>query len=341
MQLGRIRVTSRGRLSQAERRHRRLNGLCLYCAASAHTVHSCPILHSKRSSPRTPGGVVSSPQGFRVSRLTTPQPFNPSGASFPVTLAWGGQSLTIPAFIDSGADESFIDHQFALKLGIPVSALQRSLPAFALNGHSLGPVTHQAQPLTLTISGDHVESIRPYVTHSPGTPFILGRPWLELHTPHVCWSSGRILSWSSACQVCCLQPALTSAQAECSPARVPSCPRGRRRRRALPDVSCQSPGGDPWRGGPVTYKPSHGIGASLPREGANTAPLSRSLSPRGLPSCLLMPITPPGRHLQSAPDPTRGLPVCSSAPNPHQSMVGKVDSHCSFPSIVVSQFAPC
>ena len=186
-----------------------------------------------------------------------------------------------------------------------------------------------------------MESIRPYVTHSPGTPFILGRPWLELHTPHVCWSSGRILSWSSACQVCCLRPALTSAQTECSPARVPSCPRGRRRCRALPDVSCQSPGGDPWRGGPVTYKPSHGIGASLPREGANTAPLSRSLSPRGLPSCLLMPITPPGRHLQSAPDPTRGLPVCSSAPNPHQSMVGKVDSHCSFPGIVVSQFAPC
>ena len=207
MQLGRIRVTSRGRLSPAERRHRRLHGLCLYCAASAHTVHSCPILRSKVSSSRTPGGVASPTQGFRVSRLSTPQPFTARGASFPVTLTWEGQSLTIPAFIDSGADESFIDLQFALKFGLPVSALQRPLPAFALNGHALGPVTHRTQPLTLTVSGDHVESIRPYVTHSPGTPFILGRPWLELHTPHVCWSSGRILSWSAACQVCCLQPA--------------------------------------------------------------------------------------------------------------------------------------
>ena len=49
--------------------------------------------------------------------------------------------------------------------GLPVSALQRPLAAFALNGHKLGPISHRTLPLTLTVSGDgeHVESIRPYI----------------------------------------------------------------------------------------------------------------------------------------------------------------------------------
>ena len=48
MQLGRARLTS------AEREHRRLQGLCMYCASSAHSVDSCPILPSRASPARLP-----------------------------------------------------------------------------------------------------------------------------------------------------------------------------------------------------------------------------------------------------------------------------------------------
>ena len=48
MQLGRARLTT------AEREHRRLQGLCMYCASSAHSVDSCPALTSRGSSARLP-----------------------------------------------------------------------------------------------------------------------------------------------------------------------------------------------------------------------------------------------------------------------------------------------
>ena len=46
MQLGRARLTT------AEREHRRQQGLCMYCANSAHSVDSCPFLPSRASSTR-------------------------------------------------------------------------------------------------------------------------------------------------------------------------------------------------------------------------------------------------------------------------------------------------
>ena len=158
-----------------------------------------------------------------MSRLSNPQSTS-SKARFVVTLAWSGHKLTVPAIIDSGADESFIDQHYAQEKGVPITPLERTLSAFALDGHPMGPITHRCEALTLTVSGNHVENIRPYVTASPDTPFILGRPWLELHTPHVCWRTGRILSWSIPCHARCLRSALTPTQVE-------------RPRPAPPDVS--------------------------------------------------------------------------------------------------------
>lgn len=67
-----------------------------------------------------------------MSRLLNPQSLF-SKARFLVTLAWQGQTLSTPALIDSGA-ESFIDHQYALEVGLPIAPLERSLSAFALDG---------------------------------------------------------------------------------------------------------------------------------------------------------------------------------------------------------------
>ena len=126
---------------------------------------------------------------------------------FPVTLSWSGQSFSLGALVDSGADECLIDHSFALQAGIPLVPLEKPLTAHAIDGHRLGLITHQTTPLTLTISGNHVESVRFMVLHSSSSSLVLGRPWLEKHNPHISWSSGKILAWGVSCFANCLHSA--------------------------------------------------------------------------------------------------------------------------------------
>jgi len=178
-----------------------------------------------------------------VSRLVNPAS---NAAKFSATLSWQEQRITVPLLIDSGAGESFIDHQYAREKRLPLVLLDSPLMTFALDGHPMGPITHRTQPLTLTMSGNHVEIIRPYVIHSPDTPFILGRPWLELHTPHVCWRTGSILSWSTTCHARCLRGAQTSS-------------RGERPRPTPPDLSTI----------PLVY---HDLGEAFSKERARSFP---------------------------------------------------------------------
>jgi len=79
----------------------------MYCASSTHTVTSCPAVPPRAYSTWTPNGVGSPARGYRVSWLIT------AAARFSATLTWQGQTLTVPLLIDSGADESFVDLQFA------------------------------------------------------------------------------------------------------------------------------------------------------------------------------------------------------------------------------------
>lgn len=44
---------------------------------------------------------------------------------------------------------------------------------------------------------------------SPRIPVILGYPWLQHHNPHLDWTTGSILGWSSSCQQVCLRQAVT------------------------------------------------------------------------------------------------------------------------------------
>ena len=95
----------------------------------------------------------------------------------------------------------------ARQAGIPLKPLDSVLSAQALDGHSLGKITHRTIPLSLTLSGNHVESLQFYVLHAPTAPLVLGRPWLDPHDPHVFWSSGRIPGWSEARHANCLRSA--------------------------------------------------------------------------------------------------------------------------------------
>ena len=104
---------------------------------------------------------------------------------FPVSISWASQSLSVGALVDSGADDCLIDFDFATQAGISLVPLSKPLSMQALNGNHLGNVTHQTVPLSLVISGNHVETIQFKVLHSSSAPLVLGRPWLIKHNPHV------------------------------------------------------------------------------------------------------------------------------------------------------------
>ena len=144
-----------------------------------------------------------------MSSTYTRSPSLDCNKPFPASLAWGLESLMVGALLDLGADECLIDVTLACQAGIPLEPMDATLSAQALDGHSLGKITHRTSPLSLTLSGNHVETIQFYVVHAPTAPLVLGRPWLDKHDPHVSWSSGRILGWSVACHSNCLCSALS------------------------------------------------------------------------------------------------------------------------------------
>ena len=142
-----------------------------------------------------------------MSRTSVPQTERDPSILFPATLTWDLQSVVVGAYLDSGADDSFIDHEFACQAGISLVPLDTPLPAQALDGHPLGPITHRTEPLSLTLSGNHTETITLLVLNAPIAPLVLGRTWLRRHDPHISWSTGRILEWSTACHANCLRSA--------------------------------------------------------------------------------------------------------------------------------------
>ena len=157
-----------------------------------------------------------------MSRTYTRSPSSNPNQLFPASLAWGLESLMVGALVDSGADECLIDVALARQAGIPLEPLETVLSAQALDGHSLGKITHRTSPVSLTLSGNHVETIQFFVLHAPTAPLVLGRPWLDKHDPHISWSSGRILGWSTACHANCLRSALSPSSGTKPPVSPPS-----------------------------------------------------------------------------------------------------------------------
>eukprot|EP00064_Thunnus_orientalis_P006660 superscaffoldBa00000703_g6678 len=88
----------------------------------------------------------------------------------------------------AGADESFIDRNMAMQLGIETEPLDSGLDAKALNGQLLALVDHKTVPVTLRLSGNHQEVISFHIIDCPRTPLLLGYPWLKTHNPHIDWT---------------------------------------------------------------------------------------------------------------------------------------------------------
>lgn len=126
----------------------------------------------------------------------------------PASLRYQDQFLPLSALIDSGAEDSFISHQYVQQANIPIEPLQTPLRVTALDGHLLAEITHQTAPVYLVLSGNHCENIQLKVMSATTTPLILGFPWLVLHNPQIDWTRHTILSWSAHCHSECLRSAV-------------------------------------------------------------------------------------------------------------------------------------
>ncbi len=191
MQRGGVRIS-------AEERERRIRSrLCLYCGANGHLAASCPL---KGQSSPVDGGVLAS--ATVISSLPR------SRTTISAVLRWAGITVNGLALIDSGAEGSFIDERWAMEQGIPLLDLNDTTTVFALDGRALSTVLRITCPLSLTVSGNHRETISFFVFQSPYTPIVLGHPWLTQHNPQIDWVKGSVHSWNLSCHVNCLVSAV-------------------------------------------------------------------------------------------------------------------------------------
>nr|XP_055051762.1 retrotransposon-derived protein PEG10 [Misgurnus anguillicaudatus] len=157
---------------------------------------SHPALPSKRSSPivnlRLLSGGISARKTSSTSTL------------LPVRLRWSTHTLDQHALVDSGAEGSFMDFNFARKIKIPLTSLKHPIAPFALDGHKLPVITQTTIPVSLITSGNHTEKISFLITDSPQTPIVLGHTWLHKHNPRIDWRLGSVVSWSEECHLSCL-----------------------------------------------------------------------------------------------------------------------------------------
>ena len=150
-----------------------------------------------------------------------------------VCLHLSDTTHTLAALVDSGAEANIMDTELAHQLGLENHHLPSPVPARALDGHVLGTVTSITAPISMKVSGNHKETIRFHLLRSPGQPLILGYPWLQLHNPHLDWTSGTIKEWGNNCHLSCLHAAsMPPSSMPISPApditNVPECYHGLR-----------------------------------------------------------------------------------------------------------------
>ncbi|KAI2662624.1 Retrotransposon-like protein 1 [Labeo rohita] len=128
----------------------------------------------------------------------------------PVRLRWQNYDHHCTALLDSGAEGNFMDYSFALRNHVPLSPLTNTIAVSALNGQILPKITLTTDPITLTVSGNHSESIPFYILDSPHAPVVLGHPWLVKHNPRIDWQLKSVSEWSIKCHESCLVSACPS-----------------------------------------------------------------------------------------------------------------------------------
>ncbi|XDV15206.1 hypothetical protein PO909_015336 [Leuciscus waleckii] len=179
-----------GRLTTTERNRRRTNNLCFYCGASEHYRAECPVRPS-----RSAVSTVELP--FPVSNLK----------QTPVLLTYRKHSVPAKALIDSGAAGNFISASLLNRLQAR-RRLSRPLSIHSILGKPLSnrSILHCSPELQLSIGCLHQERCSLLVLEGSTSDIVLGRPWLNQHSPNICWTSGEVRQWSNYCQSHCLRP---------------------------------------------------------------------------------------------------------------------------------------
>ena len=126
-------------------------------------------------------------------------------------LVSSSQTLSLPALVDSGADENFMDWQLAKWLRLNRLPLPNPLEVNTLDGRWLYQVTHRTQPIQITMTKDHTEFLSFYLVCSPPHSLRLGLPWLVSHNPQINWATGKIVSWNKSCSSVCFPTELAPA----------------------------------------------------------------------------------------------------------------------------------
>uniref|UniRef100_A0A3B3I3Y3 ribonuclease H n=1 Tax=Oryzias latipes TaxID=8090 RepID=A0A3B3I3Y3_ORYLA len=186
------------KLSAEERLRRRNEGACFYCGELGHQVIQCSLRSNYRAPP-----LGDRPRG-EISTMINDFLF------VPVKLCHLSKVLDLQALIDSGVEQSLIDHSIVNSLSLPTERLTSPVKAAGLGGQHLSLITHRTKPILLVTSGNHRETIQFFITRTPQTPVVLGFTWLKLHNPQLDWSRHSITSWSDFCMGNCLQSALPS-----------------------------------------------------------------------------------------------------------------------------------
>lgn len=110
----------------------------------------------------------------------------------PLSLYSGDKTVDTSALIDSGADDQFIDYQFALRHCLTFTKLPQPLNVYNVDGtpNSKGQITHFTT-VSFNLAGlPFFESF--LITTTGQDDLILGLPWLQKHNLRINWITGLV-----------------------------------------------------------------------------------------------------------------------------------------------------
>lgn len=132
MQLGRT------RLSSEERSRRVTQGCCIYCGQSGHFISQCPVRPKNARAPAASYALVSDTRVPSTSQHRV---------CLPAHISCLAGVISVGVLVDSGADENFIDREFAQTINCPLTPVNSSRPVKAINNSLIETVTHQTAAL--------------------------------------------------------------------------------------------------------------------------------------------------------------------------------------------------
>ena len=113
----------------------------------------------------------------------------------PVTFSIFDNSVSVDAFIDSGAGDNLMSLEFAQKHQISTVPLIPPLPVKLATG-GVSYITSQSVPLVMS-KDSHVETLQFRILPNLIAPILLGFPWLNHHNPNINWQVPGVIDFPS------------------------------------------------------------------------------------------------------------------------------------------------